>query len=123
MVPLVLGDNLLQVETTDEFSNIDGVAADLMVESGPTIIGLESIALDASNGRALVVDDFSDAVVAVDLTTGARTILSDSSTPNATNPFSNPRGITLDAANTRALVVDNGGNTVVAVDVVICTSE
>ncbi|NOY63157.1 MAG: hypothetical protein GXP10_08415, partial [Gammaproteobacteria bacterium] len=66
------------------------------------------ITLDVTNGRALVIDgSFGlNAVVAVDLTSGARTILSDATTPDAANPFSSPFGITLDAVNNRALVVD-----------------
>ena len=112
--PLIQGDNLLQVETTDEFSNIDTAAATLMVESGPPIFIPRGITLDA--GRALLVDDGLDAVVAVDLVSGERTILSDSTTPNTTNPFVSPVGITLDAANDRALVTDGGLAAVVAVD-------
>jgi len=56
--------------------------------------------------------------VAVDLTSGARTILSDATTPDAANPFSLPIGIVLDAANGRALVIDGsfGLNAVMAVE-------
>ncbi len=74
------------------------------------------IALDSANGRALIVDNRVGAVIAVDLQTGARTVLSDSSTPNALNPLRGPVGIALDSANGRALVTDNFLRAVVAVD-------
>jgi sugar lactone lactonase YvrE len=79
---------------------------------------LRGIALDGGTGRALVVDSGADSVVAVDLVTGARTVLSDDSTPDADNAFSEPRGIALDSANARALVVDEGLAAVVAVDLI-----
>lgn len=74
------------------------------------------IALDSAGGRALIVDNRVGAVVAVDLQTGARTVLSDSSTPDALNPLRGPVGIALDSANGRALVTDNILRAVVAVD-------
>ncbi len=76
------------------------------------------IALDIVNGRdrALIVDEI--AVIAVDLTTGERTILSDNTTPNINNPFSSLRGITVDTTDgrNRALVVDQTLGSVIAVD-------
>jgi len=54
--------------------------------------------------------------VAVDLASGTRTILSDATTPDATNLLTFPTGITLDADNGRALVVDDGLAAVVAVE-------
>jgi hypothetical protein len=79
-----------------------------------------SIAIDAARSRALVVDnspiDGFAAVIAVDLTTGARTVLSDSATPNANNPFDSPVDVAVDDANGRALVLDASGLAVIAVD-------
>ena len=77
---------------------------------------IERITLDSANNRALVTDSDLDAVIAVDLTTGARTILSDNSTPNNTRPLSRPRSILLDSANSRALVADSSVDQIIAVD-------
>jgi len=73
-------------------------------------------AVDSANNRALVTDDVLKAVVDVDLATGARTILSDMTMPDAANPFSAPNGIAIDAANNRALVTDLFLDAVIAVD-------
>jgi sugar lactone lactonase YvrE len=81
-----------------------------------------SIAIDSSNNRALVVDyrvvDYRNVpvIVAVNLQTGARTILSDNMTPNFANPFRSLGDIAVDSANNRALVADYGLNAVVAVN-------
>lgn len=72
------------------------------------------VAVDAANGRALVVDNQLAAVVAVDLGTGARTVLSDQG--SAGKPFRKPVGIALDTVNNRALVTDEGLSAVIAVD-------
>jgi len=50
------------------------------------------------------------------LASGARTILSNSSTPTEDNPFSSSGGITLDSANNRVLMVDGVLDAIVAVD-------
>ncbi len=77
---------------------------------------IERITLDSANNRALVTDSDLDAVIAVDLTTGARTLLSDNNTPNSARPFSWPRSILLDSANDRALVADEDVDQIIAVD-------
>ena len=79
---------------------------------------VRAIALDSVSNRVLVVDESLRAVVSVDLTSGERSILSDSSTPNANNTLFKPTSITLDRANNRALVTDTTLDAVVAVDLV-----
>lgn len=75
------------------------------------------IAIDSAHNRALITDDNNhSAVVAMNLQTGARAILSDNSNPNSTNPFSDPGAIAIDSANNRALVADIGLDAVIAVD-------
>ncbi len=69
-----------------------------------------------ANNRVLVIDSDLAAVVAVNLTSGARSILSNATIPDATNPFINPIAIALDATNNRALVVDANLDAVIAVD-------
>lgn len=74
------------------------------------------VALDPANDRALVVDNQLRAVVAVDLLTGVRTVLSDNVSPDTATPFGSPVGIALDTVNNRALVTDVGRGAVLAVD-------
>jgi DNA-binding beta-propeller fold protein YncE len=73
------------------------------------------IALDSANNRDLVVDSSLAAVVAVDFSTGDRTILSDNATGTGPN-FLFPEGIALDSANNRVLVVDSSLAAVIAVE-------
>jgi hypothetical protein len=75
-----------------------------------------AIAVDSANDRALVLDENLQAVVTVDLMTGARTILSDATTPDTVNPFTRVFNIVVDSANNRALVLDSNLPGVVAVD-------
>jgi len=69
---------------------------------------------EAGNNRILVADEV--AIIAVDLASGIRTVLSNNSIPNANNPFSSLRGITLDTVKNRVLVVDQTQGIVFAVD-------
>jgi len=76
------------------------------------------LVLDSANNRALVLNDnFVDvALLAVDLSTGARTIFSDNSTPNSSNPLGEPQDLILDSANNRVLITDDNYAGVLAVD-------
>ncbi|HET8698103.1 MAG TPA: hypothetical protein VFO94_11480 [Gammaproteobacteria bacterium] len=81
-----------------------------------------SIVLDDALGRALVLDDgplpglLPAAIYAVDLVSGARTILSDGTTPNNTLPLSHPLELALDRNHQRLLVTENNPPSVVTVD-------
>ncbi|HEX5057537.1 MAG TPA: hypothetical protein VFX02_13705 [Gammaproteobacteria bacterium] len=86
-------------------------------EAGDPFVTPVGIALDSANNRALVTEAFLPVgVIAVDLTTGARTPLSTGTVPNADTPFDSPAGIMVDAANNRALVTDIDLDAIVAVD-------
>ena len=71
--------------------------------------------MDAANSRALVVEYGLNALFAVDLATGNRSIISNATTGTGTN-FASPSDVALDATNGRALVVDFSLNALVAVD-------
>jgi hypothetical protein len=80
-----------------------------------TVVRVNGIDSTSSGNCALIVDN----VVAVDLTSVAITIVSDtSSTPNAVNAFIAPVGVVLDSANNRAPVFDVNLFALVAVDLV-----
>jgi len=77
--------------------------------------------LDSANNRVLVADEILDALIAVDLSTGNRTVLSDDNDTNNSNiavgrgpSFIAPSGLVLDSANNRVFVGD--ANSVIVVD-------
>ena len=73
--------------------------------------------LDIAHQRLLAVDSHLNSILAVDLTTGARTVFSAASTtPDAADVLSIPRAITLDAAHNRALILDTGRKAILAAD-------
>ncbi len=97
------------------------VVADPATPTSPELTFTNSVSpvavvLDSARGRALTIDSRLRAVVAVDLLSGDRTVLSDSVMPDSLNAFLGPVGIALDTVNDRALVVDNRLRAVVAVD-------
>ncbi|HSH00752.1 MAG TPA: hypothetical protein VLB27_11905, partial [candidate division Zixibacteria bacterium] len=68
-------------------------------------VGFGSMDLDSANNRVFVIDAFVDGVIGVDLTSGARTLISGNGI-GAGPTFNSPRDVALDSANNRALVVD-----------------
>ncbi|UTW47037.1 hypothetical protein [Bacterioplanoides sp. SCSIO 12839] len=96
--------------------------------SGPEFSAPESITLDTSTTtpRALLIDTVLDAVIAIDLSNGNRTILSNADDTTNQNlmvgsgpGLDNPRSITFDSSNPaspRALIADGGLSALVAVD-------
>jgi len=116
IVPLTAGLNTLTVETEDSASNTDSQADQAVIERKRYFGKPAAIALDSLNNRFLVIDEGLDAVIAVDLTTKARTVLSDNSTPDTNNPFDWPRSIAIDSDNNRALLTDSSLDAVIAVD-------
>jgi sugar lactone lactonase YvrE len=115
-VPLATGSNTLTVATEDSASNTDPQADQAVIERKRYIAQPDAIALDNPNNRYLVTDNYLSAVIAVDLTTGERTVLSDKNTPDANNSFVWLEDIAIDSANNRALALDSNLDAVIAVD-------
>jgi hypothetical protein len=85
------------------------------VGSGPPIAGPQGIVLDFFNTRVLIADDWGSSIIAADLVSGDRTIISDDTT--GTGPeFQRIDGIGLDSANNRVLVTEFFPPSVIAVD-------
>ena len=96
--------------------------------SGPEFSAPESITLDTSitPPRALLIDTVLDAVIAIDLSNGNRTVLSDDDDESNGNAevgtgigFRSPQSIILDNRdpdNIRALVTDTSLRAIIAVD-------
>lgn len=107
----------------DQATGTRTIVSDSRRGRGPVLNAPGSFALDPTRNRALVVDISADpdgepgpsVLVAIDLDTGDRTILSDSD--NGTGPdFAFPNAITLDRENNRALVADYGAAALIEVD-------
>lgn len=92
----------------------------LAVGTGEQMVNPEWLALDADNNRVLLTrSNPTDVVLAVDLNTGSRTVLSGQSdltqiTSGAGSPLYSPSSIVLDKESNRALVMVSKG--VIAVD-------
>jgi DNA-binding beta-propeller fold protein YncE len=117
------GRALVLDQTTDTLLAIDldtgarTVISDATTGSGPPLLGVTGVALDAQANRALVTTwSWPDAaLVAVDLGTGDRTVLSDATT-GAGEALDAPRDVALDAAHQRALITSARDGRITAVD-------
>jgi len=86
------------------------------IGTGQGMVGPGDVAYDAPNNRAFVADQQLDAVLAIDLNNGNRTIVSDATT--GTGPaLANPRDLVFDAPNNRLLLADGTLDAILAVDV------
>ena len=86
-----------------------GAVSRLSDRSTHADVGLVSprgIAVDSKRNRAIVVDNIYPGLIAVDLTSGARSVFNDSYTPNNRNPLYSPGGITIDQSLDIAYVTD-----------------
>jgi sugar lactone lactonase YvrE len=93
------------------------ILSDSSIGSGIDLSGNSDLTIDIAGNRALVADPSRDAVIAVDLDTGMRTVLVDRSTPvEGIDGFHNPFGITIDPQNNRIILMDNWTQTVNAAD-------
>ena len=115
-VPLQPGINNLNVEAIDEYSNTDSAAATIMVDSGYIFETPYDVVVDSANNRLLVLDRADDILIAVDLATGARSVLSDLVIPGGPGPFINPRALAIDEIGNRAFFADIAFGLVMAVD-------
>ena len=109
--------NTLEIEWVDS-ANTQQQISQVLFNRVAVLPFLEDIAIDASNNRALLIDSDLDALIAIDIDSGARTILSDASTGTGVNLSLgiNDASVALDSANNRVLVTDSGLVAVIAID-------
>lgn len=120
LVTLTEGDNIINVVVEDE-NNTNNAATSVSVrrtaydvafpDNEAPITRATGIAVDGANNRALIPNSISgrtDTVIAVDLATGVRTVLSGPGVPDDTNVFIVPGDIVVDpaASRNRAVLVD-----------------
>lgn len=119
-VMLAPGINELSVLTTDVNTNSVTALQQVKIKYQPAFFeGPKTMVLDSANDRLLVIDNplsGNDSLIAVNLSTGEQTTISDNTTPNAVNPFvyPGPEALALDSARNRVLVLSS--NQVIAVN-------
>ncbi|MGI9295577.1 MAG: cadherin-like beta sandwich domain-containing protein, partial [Pseudomonadales bacterium] len=104
-VSLTAGDNTITVETADDQGNSEASAASITIKNEVALLNPNDIALDSAASRALLVDEVLRAVIAVDLGTGQRSVVSGVEQGSGT-VFNTPSTIALDSTNNRVLVGD-----------------
>jgi DNA-binding beta-propeller fold protein YncE len=120
VVPLVRGRNALVVEAVDTNANRNPTAAQATITRTLLVRQATRLAIDSANNRALVIDlpigPFLPlgSIVAVDLTTGARSPFFNPTLANEQNPRLTATDIAIDAAGQRALVTDPTARAVIA---------
>lgn len=97
---------LIEIDLTTKVENIISDNADAAANP---ITDPGRVILDSANNRLVIIDAQLQTIFEVNLTTGARAILSSATFPNATNVIVSPFGGALDALNDRVLVVDSQG--------------
>ncbi len=112
------------VVAVDLSTGARSVASSASVGTGPSFVNPLGIAYDAvtvpASPRLLVADAGLGAIVAVDLATGNRTLMSSSSPTGSGVAFDQPVQVKLDAGSSRLLVLDGSvnRNALVAVNLV-----
>lgn len=114
VVALTAGSNTITVATTDAQGNTSASADSIEIKNEVALLSPSDVEVDANGNRVLLVDTALRALIAVDLTSGVRSILSDDANGTGTASFSAPTGVIVDSANGRALVAD--GANIIAVD-------
>lgn len=106
-------DHLLEIDPQTEARVIVSGSG---VGSGPGFVNPEGLVMITSGTVAYVLDRSRDAVMQVDLPSGARRIFSREGEAGTGQRFVDPRGIALDEANQRLLVVDSNLDALFVVD-------
>lgn len=104
--------------------DLDTGARSVLTGGGAFTDWVQRIAVDRVNNRAIVLQhqDLTQAtashpvLVAVNLTSGASSVLSDDATPTLSNPFQRLGGLAVDEARGRALTTESLRGTIVAVN-------
>jgi hypothetical protein len=110
------GDSTIGIWAYDTQAATWAVVSDATRGSGPALQNPTDLVLDTAGNRLLVLD-WDAGLFGVNLTTGARTIVSSNTVPSATNAlFSEPMDIALDANANRAVVIDRGSDALFAID-------
>ena len=119
-VPVPLGRTIINVTTQDIEGNIDTNAASVSASSGTApdaFVTPKGIKFDYEHNRAFVIDAGLDMLIAIDLTTRERVVVSSSNVGKGPN-FITPTGLDFDILNNRIFVTDKEVDALFAVDLV-----
>lgn len=113
--------NDYDVIRVDVASGQKTVVSSTSVGTGPLPGDLGDLALDAGRGRLLALDVYPNRVLAIDIATGNRSVLSGPASNGGTDvgggpSLAHPRSIDVDASREIAYVTDSLYNSVIAVD-------
>ncbi len=115
-VILNYGMNILTVEAVDNAGHINPEAALAQIEYRfPYRLIATSVEIDRANNRALVTARSVNVLLAIDLVSGERSVVSGMGVGSGPD-FSAPRDVTLDSVRNRAIVVDQGADAIIAVN-------
>lgn len=120
LVPVPLGRTTITVTTQDIEGNIDTNAASVSASSGTSpdaFVTPRGIKFDYEHNRAFVIDAGLDMLIAVDLTTRERVIVSSNNVGEGPN-FETPTGLDFDIINNRMFVTDSEADALFLVDLV-----
>jgi hypothetical protein len=116
-------DDIIQVDlATGARSLLVNTVGTVAMQS---VSGATDFVLDEVNGQLVLLmgEDETAQVLSLDLTSGARIVLSDADTPDTNNPFGTPKSLALDTINNRLLVAQRNhanpvfsGNALLAID-------
>jgi hypothetical protein len=118
------GDRIVTADTALNaiyYYAADGIAHVLSPTPGTAngLYDIADLAIDAPRNRAILVEYYLDALVAVDLTTGARSVIVPTAGGAASaTTFVNGSVITVDSVNNRAFVTNPSSSSIIGVDLV-----
>lgn len=112
--PILVSDTFLESIFSVEPSRGDRQVLTGPGGRGPVLDQPYALTYDVAGNRALVSDPVIDAIVAVDLANGMRSLVSNEVTGTG-DPFNGPRGLVV-LPSGRALITDSGANAVFSVD-------
>ena len=122
-----VGNRILLIDEPDDLTTLSSIALatgeqsiitkdTLPLPDNTPLLSPNAVVVDGVNDRVFVLDSGAEAIVAVNLKTGERGILSNNTTPDSNIPFFRPAGIALDADNKRLLVL--GGRAFQQADII-----
>jgi len=119
-VPLTSGSNNLSLNVLDNFGNQLNTATVSSITADGTLFQLPvGVVLDSTNNRALVLEEVSRNLLEVNLTTGVRSIISESLVLFSSSSSSSslvPSELVLDSSNNRVLAIDSTLNSLYEID-------
>jgi len=116
-ITLGSGANLLTISSTDSLNNHNPVAAQLSIDNKATVlVNPKAIESDMTNLRLLAVDESLRALIAIDLSSGQFTALSNENLPDANNLFVEPVKVVVNNEGSIAWVIDRAYDDIVQVN-------